>query len=377
MQPRKLLKPQDEVQNPPGLKSPFPYFGGKSKVAHDVWGRLGKVQNYVEPFFGSGAVLLSRPTTTGLETVNDLDGFIVNFWRAVKDDPEAVEHWCDWPVTMLDLTARHVWLLEQKNNLVEKLEADPDYYDAKIAGWWIWGSSAWIATGWCSGTGPWRIVDGVLTKSAGDGLGVHAKNRRALLGDSKQIPHLTGSQGIHRGVSKSIPHLAGGGRGVNKKIPALGGGAGTHKRGLETLQGLFDVLSIRFRHVRVLCGDWKSLITPAVTYGNGLTGVFLDPPYSDTGNDRTDGIYSNDSLDVSHEVHKWAVDNGDNPLLRIALCGYEDEWNLPDNWTKQRWKATGGYGNQGDGKGRANSFKEVIWYSPHCLKARHVSLFDV
>ena len=43
------------------LKSPFPYFGGKRKVADEIWRRFGAVANYVEPFFGSGAVLLARP----------------------------------------------------------------------------------------------------------------------------------------------------------------------------------------------------------------------------------------------------------------------------------------------------------------------------
>ena len=43
------------------LKAPFPWFGGKSLVADIVWQRFGDIPNYVEPFFGSGAVLLGRP----------------------------------------------------------------------------------------------------------------------------------------------------------------------------------------------------------------------------------------------------------------------------------------------------------------------------
>lgn len=43
------------------LKAPFPWFGGKSRVAHIVWERFGDVPNYVEPFAGSLAVLLRRP----------------------------------------------------------------------------------------------------------------------------------------------------------------------------------------------------------------------------------------------------------------------------------------------------------------------------
>lgn len=42
-------------------RAPFPWFGGKSKAADTVWSLLGDVPHYVEPFFGSGAVLLGRP----------------------------------------------------------------------------------------------------------------------------------------------------------------------------------------------------------------------------------------------------------------------------------------------------------------------------
>ena len=94
------------------LKAPFPWFGGKSRVADIVWDRFGDVANYVEPFFGSGAVLLARPHPPRIETVNDLDCMVANFWRAVQSDPEAVAQWCDWPVNEADLHARHLWLVQ-------------------------------------------------------------------------------------------------------------------------------------------------------------------------------------------------------------------------------------------------------------------------
>ena len=72
-------------------KPPFPWFGGKSKIAPEVWRRFGQVRNYVEPFMGSLAMLLLRPgPITGTETVNDADGFLANFWRSVQIDPGAV-----------------------------------------------------------------------------------------------------------------------------------------------------------------------------------------------------------------------------------------------------------------------------------------------
>lgn len=39
------------------LRSPYPWFGGKSTVAQIVWQRFDNVRNYCEPFFGSGAVV--------------------------------------------------------------------------------------------------------------------------------------------------------------------------------------------------------------------------------------------------------------------------------------------------------------------------------
>ncbi len=78
----------------PPLRAPFPYFGGKSKIAGDVWARLGDVHTYVEPFAGSLAVLLARPSAHSWwqrrETVGDASGMVVNFYRAVSVDPDAV-----------------------------------------------------------------------------------------------------------------------------------------------------------------------------------------------------------------------------------------------------------------------------------------------
>ena len=86
------------------MKTPFPYFGGKSRIAPLVWTRFGDTPNYVEPFGGSLAVLLARPFPARTETVNDANGFIVNFWRAVQAEPEAVAKWADNPVFELDLS---------------------------------------------------------------------------------------------------------------------------------------------------------------------------------------------------------------------------------------------------------------------------------
>ena len=116
-----------------GLRAPFPWFGGKSGVASVVWRYFGDVDNYVEPFAGSLAVLLARPTvpTGAAETINDLDHYLANFWRALQAAPEEVARYADWPVNEDDLTARHIWLVNAGRQRLERIPADPDFYDAK------------------------------------------------------------------------------------------------------------------------------------------------------------------------------------------------------------------------------------------------------
>jgi hypothetical protein len=109
-----------------------------------------------------------------------------------------------------------------------------------------------------------------------------------------------------------------------------------------------------------------------VTCKHGITGVFLDPPYADEAGRRA-GLYSSDSGSVAHAVREWAISVGDNPLMRVALCGYEGEHTLPESWDCVAWKAKGGYGSQGTGAGRENAGRERIWFSPHCV--RPMSLF--
>lgn len=349
------------------LKAPFPYFGGKSRVAHLVWERFGDVPNYVEPFFGSGAVLLGRPHPPRTETVNDLDCMISNFWRAIAADPGGVAHYADWPVSEVDIHARHLWLTQQEA-FRERMKTDPEYFDAKIAGWWVWGISQWIGSGWCSKP-EWR-GRGNGSRAA---RGVHAKRpqlKRSNNGVHRQLPSLgdLGRGVAAAGVAQQIPRLSGA-QGVTRKLPHLSGAQGDEEA--TPLGQWFEALAQRLRRVRVCCGDWIRILGPSPTTKIGLTGVFLDPPYA---SDRDD-VYNEESRDVAHAVREWAIAHDDDPMMRIALCGYAGEHEMPASWECVAWKAPGGYGNQGaDTAGRKNSHKERIWFNRHCL--RQPTLFD-
>lgn len=284
-------------------------------MANLVWERFGDVPNYVEPFAGSLAVLLGRPHAPSTETVNDKDCFLSNFWRSIKLSPDETACWADWPVNEADLLARHRWL-DAHGEFVSKVRSDPTWHDPKIAGWWVWGLCSWIGSGWC--------------RQRGDG------------DQPEQIPHL-GSAGM--GINRKLPHLGDAGRG-------------------NAIRETFLQLSGRLRDVRIACGEWDRVLGDSVTHKHGVTAVFLDPPYTEG-----DVQYSAGGCggDVAGEVFKWAAANGDNSKLRIALCGYEGEHDLPAGWVKVPWKARGGYGSQADGQGRENSKRERIWFSPACL----------
>jgi DNA adenine methylase len=75
------------------MKPPFTYFGGKTAIASQIAALLPAHEHYVEPFAGSLAVLLAK-RQSGMETVNDLDGDLVNFWRVLRGRPQDLERAC-------------------------------------------------------------------------------------------------------------------------------------------------------------------------------------------------------------------------------------------------------------------------------------------
>lgn len=350
------------------VPSLFPYFGGKRAVADAVWARFGKPQNYVEPFAGSLAVLLSRPHLQGTETVNDKDRFLANFWRAVRFDPDCVAEWADWPVNEADLHARHLWLVTEGARRLDglDLEDNPFACDPQIAGWWWWGICQWIGTGWC-----------VDLRQKRPQLGYGGKGINRTLHPSSQMRHLTGGRGLNRVVAAQTRRLSGS-QGINRRLGAVSsqiphisdGGLGLHRGShdkasrADYIRSLVYAAQERLRDVRVCCGDWSRVLGPSPTTHLGMTAVFLDPPYSQL--ERHGEIYAVDS-EVSVATREWAIANGDNPLLRIALCGYRGEHEMPPSWAVFRWKARGGYGSQGNNRARDNASRETIWFSPACI----------
>ena len=247
-----------------------------------------------------------------------------------------------------DLFARHSWLVRQRVGLTDRLHDDPGYFDAKIAGWWVWGACNWIGTGWCSGKGPW-VHDGVK-----------------IIDARKQSDAEKG-----QGINRQLPHLGNAGLGINRKLPHLSAGQGRRAYIFEW----FGKLHQRLRDVRVTCGDWQRVCKDSVTTRHGLTAVFLDPPYDKGAMDYSAGGMG---LGISGAVREWCAANGDNKALRIVLCGHAGEHDalLANGWHLREWTARKGYALTDEAV--ANSASETLWCSPHCIAevASQASIFD-
>jgi DNA adenine methylase len=307
------------------MNSPFPYFGGKRTVAAAVWARLGSPAQYIEPFCGSAAVLLACPRPAALEVVCDGSGFIANFWRAVKHQPAAVAEWADYPVSHIDLGARHGWLMAQRDRIGAAMQ-DPDWAgDAKVAGWWLWGQCCWIGSGWCD----WF---GQIPHAGNAGRGVQAIGK---------IPH-AGDAG--RGVQAigQIPHVSDAGMGADALLTSCG----------RTAWAWLHRIADRLERVRVVHGDWSRCLNNH--FGGDDTAVFLDPPYRSY-----EALYGKAGA-VADAVEAWAREN---EHLRIALCGHRDDYKLAGwdavEWSRGRLTYSGGQ----------TTDSECVWYSPACLPA--------
>ena len=99
---RKTLSPiyldKDDSLNPPNVqvfprrqkkRIVFGWYGGKYSHLDWLLPLLPECHHYCEPYGGSAAVLLNR-SPAPVETYNDIDGDVVNFFQVLRDQPKAL-----------------------------------------------------------------------------------------------------------------------------------------------------------------------------------------------------------------------------------------------------------------------------------------------
>jgi hypothetical protein len=304
------------------IRAPFPYYGGKYTVVDELNRRFGDVDVRIDPFCGSAAWILASPPVK-TEIINDLYADVVNAYRAVRADPDAVAYYCDYPVSELDRLARIWTLRETLPERAARCAADPNWYDARAAGYYLYTVSTDIKAQPYK-RGPWVVENGKLVKRSGAD-------------------------------------------GMTKSVPGMLKSAGVAKERYASLVAWFRQIAERLRGVFILCGDWRRVVEPFSFGKHGVTAILIDPPYP--GYEQSYAI--KDTYSVWFDAARWAVANGDNQNVRIAVCGYwtsETDAVFPADWKRFRWRTNGGFGNLRKRGANENRFRECVWFSPHCKR---------
>lgn len=105
------------------MKAVIKYLGSKWSIANWIINFFPQHHSYLEPFFGSGAVLFNKPRSN-IETVNDLDGNVVNLFEWMRRDPEKL--------------AREIYLTRYARQIYDKVfETEPEDSFEKAVNFYI------------------------------------------------------------------------------------------------------------------------------------------------------------------------------------------------------------------------------------------------
>lgn len=116
------------------MKAIAKYPGSKWSLADWIINFFPKHHSYLEPFFGSGAILFNKPRSN-IETVNDLDNNVVNLFECIRENPKRL-------ASMIHMTpyAREVYeraYEEMPNDKFEKaLNLRSPQYGAWFSDFW-------------------------------------------------------------------------------------------------------------------------------------------------------------------------------------------------------------------------------------------------
>jgi DNA adenine methylase len=125
------------------------YPGSKWRLANWIIRHMPRHQIYLEPFFGSGAVLFNKnPSRT--ETINDIDGNVVNLFRVIRDRPEELAGMVYFTPWARD---EYMPLLTSANESESFVRTNDDLEDARrflIRCWMAFSASTSDRTGWAS-----------------------------------------------------------------------------------------------------------------------------------------------------------------------------------------------------------------------------------
>lgn len=116
------------------------YPGSKWSMADWIISHMPPHKTYLEPFFGSGAVLFNK-SASALETINDLDGDVVNLFKVIRERPEELSWAVEWTPYSRD---EYYWSYETVTDDLERARR------FLVRTWQAIGAKTSDRTGWRS-----------------------------------------------------------------------------------------------------------------------------------------------------------------------------------------------------------------------------------
>jgi len=165
------------------MNAVFKYPGAKWSLAQWIIEHFPPHHSYLEPFFGSGAVLFSK-TRSAIETINDLDGDIINLFNWIRNDPDRLATAIHWTPYAREVYER-AWAAQYTET--DSFQRAVDFYIRMMQGHGFrttgekvgWKNdvqgreSAYAARGWCK-------VPSAIFEAAERLRGVQIENLPAL-----------------------------------------------------------------------------------------------------------------------------------------------------------------------------------------------------
>jgi len=238
------------------LRSPLTWFGGKGVIAHKIIPLLPPHACYVEPFFGGGSIFW-RKGHVPVETINDLDNGVIDFYRVLRDPAQFGEF-----QRLCALTPYARAEFEDCRRLVAE-STDP------VERAWAWFVCVRQAFAGGTGTGArsgWKY-------SVSRQSGVEARGQEAM--GKAYWGYRTGNVGNSAG-----------------------------NRWLSTVDGLPEVHA-RLQGVQIEHGDWTRVME---AYAKPDVCCYLDPPYVMETRGRYSKRYAYELADAVNEGGRiWTV----------------------------------------------------------------------
>ena len=159
------------------------YPGAKWRLSDWIIERMPPHIGYVEPYFGSGAVFFNKPKST-IETISDLDGSIVRFFKTCRDHPEELAY----AISLTPWSREEFLNSDFCDDETDDIEAARQF---AVRCWQTFGARVRCKTGWRNTTarrknaGPdnpaiWRRLPDLIIQVADRLMDAQIENRPAL-----------------------------------------------------------------------------------------------------------------------------------------------------------------------------------------------------